>query len=85
MTKRKGEGGKRKIKGWWGVGAKFHSHERTEELRESWKEKRYREGRVDGWMDGERGDVLGLKMVPVGSRWKRELICLHGPAFLSAR
>ena len=60
---------------------KFYCHE---ELRESWKERRYREVRIDGWRK-EREDVLGLKMVPVGSRWKRELICLHGPAFLSAR
>lgn len=30
-------------------GQKFNSHETTEELRESWKEKRHREVRMDGW------------------------------------
>lgn len=81
-TERKGVGGKEG--GERDREVKCYSHEITEELSESWKEKKG-QGSKNGWMEKEREDVLGLTMVPVDSRWKRELICLHGPAFLSAR
>lgn len=58
----------------------FLSHGETEELRDSWEVEKH--GSEDGWMERRKDE---LNTVPVGSGWKRELICLHGPAFLSAR
>lgn len=45
------------------------AHEITEELREELGGEEV-QVRKNGWMEKEEDDVLGLKVVPFGSRWK---------------